>query len=183
MWKQSNKKAQRGQSMVETALLFPILLLLFAGMIEAVFICRSYLVILDSSYQGAHLGSQGDALYSDAEIYTLVTQDLSPGYTAHLKDVIITRATWNGTSLSYDKNSLGIKYPIKMKGSSAVSIFYNVNPNDSILASRMAGFPATRLIAVEVVYDHQLLFDFPIIWDIFPDPFPLLAYSIQYVAR
>jgi hypothetical protein len=145
-------------------------------MIEVVYICRSYLAILGGSYQGAHLGSQGFALYDDNEIYTLVTQDLSPGYNnSNLVDVIITRATLNGgTSLTIDTG-----YPHKMKGSGRDSVLTR-----AILSSRLRpGDLAGRLIAVEVVYDQPLLFDFPIIWDLLPNPFPLVAYTIQYVAR
>jgi Flp pilus assembly protein TadG len=178
MRKGSNKQNQHGQSMIETALLFPILLVLFAGMIEVVFICRSYLVILDSSYQGAHLGSQGWDRYDDTEIKDLVLQDLPAKIRNNLTtDVIITRAHWNGTNLNLVIN--GIQYPKNMKGSSAVSIF----KNGTLLTSRLNGHPATDLIAVEVVYKHPLTFNFPIIWDLLPDPFPLDAYTIQYVAR
>jgi Flp pilus assembly protein TadG len=174
MRRQSNKHNQHGQSMIETALLFPVLLILFAGMIEIVFISRSYLVILDSSYQGAHLGSQGLALYNDQEIYDLVTQDLSPRYNnSSLIDVIITRATLNGGT------SLTITNVHHMKGSGRASKL-----TQAILTSRLNPDDlAGQLIAVEVVYDHPLLFDFPIIWDLIPDPFPLVAYTIQYVAR
>jgi Flp pilus assembly protein TadG len=169
-----NKYKQHGQSMIETALLFPILLVLFAGMIEVVFICRTYLVLLDSSYQGAHLGSQGIAYFSDDEIYTLVTQDLAPRYNnSNLIDVIITRATLNGGK------SLTITEVKNMKGSGRSSIL-----TPAILTSRLkSGDLAGRMIAVEVVYDHPLLFDFPILWDLIPNPFPLRAYTIQYVAR
>jgi hypothetical protein len=184
MCKKSNTLNQRGQSMIETALLFPVLLLLFAGMIEVVFICRSYLVILDSSYQGAHLGSQGIALYDDTEIYTLVTQDLSPGYNnSNLIDVIITRATLNGgTSITINPG-----YPKNMKGSGRAS---KLTP--AILTSRLRCVPypspvgcdlSGRLIAVEVVYDHPLLFNFSFTRGLIPNPFPLVAYTIQYVAR
>jgi len=174
MRKRSNIKGQRGQSMVETALMFPILLVLFAGMIEIVFIARSYLVILDASYQGSHLGSQGPGLYDNNEIYTLTQQDLGPKFNdSHLIDVIITRANLNGGT------SLTITEVKNMKGSGRASIL-----TPAILSSRLrAGDLSGRLIAVELVYDHPLLFDFPIIWGIFPNPFPLVAYTIQYVAR
>ena len=160
--------------MVETALMFPILLLLFAGMLEVVFICRTYLVILDSSYQGAHLGSQGLALYDDNEIYTLVTQDLTPGYNdSSLIDVIITRAKLNGGT------SITITEVRNMKGSGRAS---KLTP--AILISRLRGGDLSgRLIAVEVVYDHQLKLNLPIIRNLLPNPFPLVAYTIQYVAR
>jgi hypothetical protein len=174
MRKNLNTQNQRGQSMIETALMFPILLLLFAGMIEVVFICRSYLVMLDSSYQGAHLGSTG--LFSDAAIYTLVTQDLSPRYNnSNLIDVIITRATLNGgTSITINPG-----YPKNMKGSGRATTL-----TPAILMGRLrSGDLSGRLIAVEVVYDHPLLFDFSFTRSIIPNPFPLVAYTIQYVAR
>lgn len=176
MRKKSNTHKQHGQSMIETVLLFPILLLLFAGMVEVVFVGRSYLAILDSTYQGAHLGSQGLALYDDNEIYTLVTQTLAPRYNdSSLIDVIITRARLNGgTSLTINSG-----YPKNMKNSGRASIL-----TPAILSSRLkSGDLAGRLIVVEVLYDHPLLFEIPIIWDLFPDPFPLVAYTIQHVAR
>ncbi len=169
-------KGQRGQSMIETALMFPIFLLLFAGMIEVVFICRSYLVLLDSSYQGAHLGSQGLALFDDQEVYNLVTQNLSPSYNnSRLVDVIITRATLNGgTSITINTG-----YPRNMKGSGRASIL-----TPAVLISRLRGGDLSgRLIAVEVVYDHPLLFNFSFTRGLIPNPFPLDAYTIQYVAR
>jgi hypothetical protein len=177
MRKKSNTLNQHGQSMIESALMFPILLLLFAGMIEVVFICRSYLIILDSSYQGAHLGSLGLASYDDNEIFTLVKQDLTPsGYNSTaLIDVIITRATLNGgTSLTIDAG-----YPKNMKGSGRAS---RLTP--AILVSRLrSGDLSGKMIAVEVVYDHPLLFNFSFTRGIIPSPFPLDAYTIQYVAR
>jgi hypothetical protein len=178
MNKHWNIKKQHGQSMVETALMFPILLLLFAGMIEAVFICRSYLVLLDSSYQGAHIGSQGLALYDNNEIYTLVKQDLIPNLIPNdtdpsLIDVIITRANLNGGT------SITITEVRNMKGSGRAS---KLTP--AILISRLrVGDLSGRLIAVEVVYDHPLKLNLPIIRNLLPNPFPLVAYTIQYVAR
>ena len=66
-----------------------------------------------------------------------------------------------------------------MKGSGRATIL-----TPAVLISRLrGGDPAGRLIAVEVVYNHQLLFNFPIIRNLFPNPFPLVAYSIQYTAR
>jgi hypothetical protein len=175
MRRQSNLKAQRGQSMIETAFLFPIMLLLFAGMIEIVFIVRSYLVILDSSYQGAHLGSQGWERFQDPVIKDLVLQDLTPGgYTTNLKDIIITRASWDGTTITLDR-------PVYHYGPAIPN--YSKFSDLSILAGRLSGRPATRLIVVEVVYNHPLLFNFSFTRGLIPNPFPLNAYTIQYVAR
>jgi hypothetical protein len=184
MRKKSNELNQRGQSMIETALLFPILLLLFAGMIEVVFIARTYLVILDSSYQGAHLGSQGENLYDNIKITTLITQTLPLDISNNLinkvnSDLIITRANWNGTKFdNSDPNFCDY----------CVYHYNSSNPKNSIfsqtnLKSFLAGRPATRLIVVELAYDYQLPITFPLIKNLIPEKFPLVAYTIQYVAR
>jgi hypothetical protein len=165
----------RGQSIVELALVFSVLALLLIGMVEVVFICRTYLALLDSSYQGAHLGSQGLTQYDNNEIYTLVTQNLTrEGYnTNSLIDVIITRADLAGDTVIQN-------YKVYcMKCSGRNSVF-----TPTLLSTRLrGGDPTGQLIVVEIVYDHKLLFDYPLISNIFPNPFPLVAYSIQYVAR
>ncbi|MBN1318538.1 MAG: pilus assembly protein [Anaerolineales bacterium] len=51
---------QKGQSLVEMALFFPILLLLLAGLIEVGLYANNYLTVLDASREGARLGSDGD---------------------------------------------------------------------------------------------------------------------------
>jgi hypothetical protein len=184
MRKKSNKLNQRGQSMIETALMFPILLLLFAGMIEVVFICRSYLIMLDSSYQGAHLGSLGEKLFDNIEIKDLVFQNLPPEISNNLinkvnSDLIITRASWNG-SMFNDPDTDFCAFCVYHYNTTQpkTSIF-----SQTILAGRLAGRPATRLIIVEVVYDYQLPITFPLIKNLIPEKFPLVAYTIQYVAR
>lgn len=52
--------AQKGQSLVEMALFFPILLLLLAGLIEVGLYANTYLTVLDASREGARLGADGD---------------------------------------------------------------------------------------------------------------------------
>jgi len=163
---------QRGQSMIETALLLPILLLLFAGMIEVVFVCRTYLVLLDSSYQGAHIAVQGKALFDDTEVYTLVRQDLQPYYdNTNLIDVIITRGTFNGGT------SVTISSVSHMKGTTRPSTL-----TPAVISSRLrSGDLYSRFIVVEVLYDQPLLFNFFYIRGVIPNPFPLVAYTVQYV--
>ncbi len=52
--------AQRGQSLVEITLVFPILILLLAGLIEVGLYANHYLTVLDASREGARLGADGD---------------------------------------------------------------------------------------------------------------------------
>lgn len=60
---------ERGQAMVELALVLPILLILFMGTVEFGRIFHSYLVITNASREGARLATLGS---SNAEISTRV---------------------------------------------------------------------------------------------------------------
>jgi hypothetical protein len=155
--------------------MLPVLIMLLLGMVEVVNIGRTYLALLDTSYQGAHLGSQGVSRYDNTTINTLVTQDLTnKGYnTSALIDVIITRANLVGGTGLQNYTVVHMKSP----GRATVI-------TSALLISRLrGGDPAGRLIVVEIVYDYTLLFPWPNLAGVFPNPFPLVAYTIQYVAR
>jgi hypothetical protein len=57
--------AQRGQSMLELALVLPILLLLLVGMVEIVVFISRYLDLLDLTREAARFGSQHDPQIPD----------------------------------------------------------------------------------------------------------------------
>ena len=174
----SDMDSRRGQSLVELAIILPILITLLLGMVELVNIGRTYLALLDTSYQGAHLGSQGIKLYDNTKIYTLVTQDLTnKGYnTSNLIDVFIIRAKLDGGTTI---NNYSVGNPT-MKGSGEAPIL-----GLGVLQGRLtsADPPNSRLIAVEIYYKYQYIFPWPKIKGLLPDPFPLRAYTIQYSPR
>jgi len=58
------KRKSTGQSLVEFALLLPVLLMLFSGMIEFGFMLNTYLSLLDSTRQAARLCSNGQPFLS-----------------------------------------------------------------------------------------------------------------------
>jgi Flp pilus assembly protein TadG len=171
----SDMDSRRGQSLAELALLLPILITLLLGMVEVVNIGHTYLALLDTSYQGAHLGSQGIKLYDNTKIYTLVTQDLTnKGYnTSNLIDVIIIRADLTGGTGITNYNAVSMKSPGRATVLTVGALQGRLQSSD----------PAGKLIAVEIVYDYRLIFPWPKIKGLLPDPFPLRAYTIQYSPR
>lgn len=56
----TERRENRGQSLVEMALFLPILLLLLAGLIEVGMYANVYLTVLDASREGARMGADGD---------------------------------------------------------------------------------------------------------------------------
>jgi hypothetical protein len=174
MSRNEEKIKQRGQSLVELAFMLPLLIMLLLGMVEVVNIGRVYLALLDTTYLGAHLGSQGEARYNDAKINTLVTQDLTDkGLTTGLIDVIITRADLPGGAVIQNLSSDHMRSPGRASRLTAALLTSRLNGSD----------PKGKLVAVEIVYDYDLLFPWPDLAGILPDPFPLVTYTIQYAPR
>ena len=79
-------KNKKGQSLVEFAIILPILLLLLLGIAEFGIMLNSYLTIQNVAREGARLGIVGG---SDAEITALITST-SPNLTASDMTVTIT---------------------------------------------------------------------------------------------
>lgn len=65
---------ERGQSMVEMALVIPIFLFLLSGVVEIADAINSYITVVDVSRDGARLGSKG--LASDADIKSMVSTEM-----------------------------------------------------------------------------------------------------------
>jgi Flp pilus assembly protein TadG len=68
------KLNKKGQSMVEMALILPIIILLFMGMVEFSRIFGSYLLVTHASREGARMASIGR---TDEEVRTNVTNKVN----------------------------------------------------------------------------------------------------------
>jgi hypothetical protein len=173
--KNAKRPENQGQSLVELALTLPLLVLLFAGLVEVVFFTRTYLVILEASREGARLGARGAAAYSNGQIETLVVDDLSrEGYdSSALRDVIIVRAD-AGPGRQIDNYTV-----VSMRGSGRPARLTQA----ALLDRLVDADPYGPLIGVEIAFDHGLLLRFPILSDVIPDPIVLQPFSIMRVQR
>ena len=59
----------RGQSLVEVAIAFPILIILFSGVVEFGFIINYYLSLLDATRDAARLYSSGDPFDAGSSVH------------------------------------------------------------------------------------------------------------------
>jgi Flp pilus assembly protein TadG len=157
---------------MEVALTLPLLVVLLVGLVEVAFMARTYLALVEASREGARVGARGAANFDNSEILTLVQQDLSRqglSTATGLKDVIVVRADVGPGAVINQYNAysmLGSGRPAQLS-------------QDALRSSLVAGDPQTRLIGVEIYFDHKPLLGFPLVSDIFPDPFFLHAYSIM----
>ncbi len=81
----SIKKPGKGQSLVETALMLPVLLLLLTGIIDFGLLFNSYLVVSNASREGARYAAVGN---TDAQIITTVSNAAASLDPARLEIVI-----------------------------------------------------------------------------------------------
>ncbi len=97
------KRKSTGQSMVEFALLLPVLLMLFSGMIEFGFMLNTYLSLLDATRQGARLYSNSNPFRLDIATDTLVDDpNFSPTVALAVVDILAPAADPNARQIVMD---------------------------------------------------------------------------------
>jgi Flp pilus assembly protein TadG len=108
-----------GQSMVELGMMLPLILVLVIGVIEVNNALNAYITVVNSSRDGARLGSKGAA--SVTEIQALVVKDLErlPNTTAS-GNVSVTYPTVSSTNAikvrsCYDHTTI-LQVPLIMPG-------------------------------------------------------------------
>jgi Flp pilus assembly protein TadG len=88
---------ERGQALAEMAMLLPVILLLFVGLIECVNLYNHFISVTNAARDGARIGAKGDSI-TDDEIRSLVENDLDrlPNGIDPDDDVTIDRAPQPG---------------------------------------------------------------------------------------
>jgi hypothetical protein len=196
----SLKNKVRGQNLVEVTLIMPIVVLLFAGMVEVGFAVQSYIVVSSAAREGARFGSRGihvpfndiaDIIetslgksiapkFSDPEadskiIVTEVDLEEDGTYTIHLqqdKGVLPVSSSVCDSNLdACPSGSLDIQKIIEANKS------FNINPDFCVGKFGCDG----DFIVVEVVYFHKSVVLSGITHDLIPDPFPIKARVVMRV--
>ncbi|MDF2614267.1 MAG: TadE-like protein [Clostridia bacterium] len=103
-----NIKNQRGQALVEFAVILPLLLLLIMGIIQFGLVMNAYLTTQNAAREGARAGIVGD---SDTEVKNIVSA-VSPNLSADKLIVNITPAEGNRISGETLTVQVSYNYPI-----------------------------------------------------------------------
>jgi hypothetical protein len=187
-----------GQSLVELAIAFPVIILLFSGLIEFGFILNYYLSLLDATRESARWFSQQDPFtnpmtdpptlnmdYYNGAI-SMVLSNLQPFDLAHPEldstrkvildpdtdDVIISVFNIEGTT-----TKTVTRYPPSgkcwfCKHSSGVS-------DADITNKLISGSKPTAILLVEVYYDYHQILALPWLAPFLSDPVVLHAYTMM----
>lgn len=74
------KKLKSGQSLVEVAIIFPVLLILLSGLLEFGFMLNEYMTIQDAVRNAARFASDGDFMQSDTPYNQYLCADPETGF-------------------------------------------------------------------------------------------------------
>jgi len=108
------KRRERGQSLVETAVVLPILLLLLAAAVDFGRAFDAYIVLTNAAREGARFGSTNPGLAAE-EIHDIVIRDIMGSGTnltpINESDIVVTVA---GQSAGSEAVTISVSYPLDL---------------------------------------------------------------------
>jgi len=190
-WK---KIPPRGQSLVELALFFPIILLMLSGLLEFGFLLNQYLNLMDGPREGARFGvdispfleptDNDDILfYSNTDpnhpgIAQIVQQAIVPYVLDPTKDDVLI------TVVSIKDGAIYRRYPDDPGVTSTPGYFslynkYATRLTDAQISSKLIGTaPKSGAVCVEMFYNYKQVLALPWITIFVPDPITLHMFAV-----
>ncbi len=187
---------RRGQSFVELALFFPIILLMLVIVIDAGFLMYHYLTILDATREGARYGASIDP-FLNPDIYDRICNgvvmplaqdvmiDTEPG-DLDIVVSIFSVGTSGGvpvvTARYPDDDGWSLNTEGGRTGTSRVSAFSIADVDTRLQA--MPGSPDTGVLLVEIWFDDHTMISVPFISAATAlDPITLHAYTFMPITK
>ncbi|MGA2112215.1 MAG: TadE/TadG family type IV pilus assembly protein [Anaerolineales bacterium] len=182
----------RGQSLVETAFLLPVLLILLSGLVELGFMLNQYLTVLDAERNAARFAADGSYDVTDADPSCATTRDFyrqtaclvleelgqeQPTVTLNpsTDDIVVSAfaATTGGT--------ISARFP------SASGWSYYGNDTSTISDATLGGELNSTAnndgyVLVEVFYTYHQILRLPWITPFIPDPVLLHIFTVMPLA-
>jgi Flp pilus assembly protein TadG len=190
--RKDKKRKPLGQSIVEFAVLLPLLIMMLSGLIEFGFMLNYYLDLIDAAREAARFAANDDPLHNDA---TGVYQDPNPGFYLRTQTVTLQSLTIGSggqitlnpasddvviSAFSVMGGAVDERFPA---GTGEVSLYSNKTSELDVATDidpRLdATAPNTGMVSVEIFYDYHMILGLPWIRAFVPDPVTLYAYSIM----
>ncbi|WKZ38141.1 MAG: TadE/TadG family type IV pilus assembly protein [Anaerolineales bacterium] len=183
-------RKRRGQSLVEFAIAFPVIILLFSGVVEYGFILNYYLSLLDATRESARFYSNLDPFNEDGtdniDFYSgaaamvrasLDPQVVNPSYVG--RRIILDPATDDVIITVYGATAGSVvNYPV-----AGPFHMYNNRPpiftNADIEGRLVSGSPNAGILLVEVHYSYDQVLKLPWLAPFVSDPLILRSYSMM----
>jgi len=178
-----------GQSLVETALLFPVLLIIFSGLVEVGFWLASYLVVVDAARNAARFSSDGFYQMRDSDTNCASTHD----FFRQAACAVLTELVQERPRLSLDPaaDDIVVSAVSILHGSGVTARFPNATgwsyygnfssrlSNSDINSMLDTSAPSSGMVIVEVFYHHHQRLKLPWIQAFMPDPILIYGYAVM----
>ena len=202
--KSKTKIVTKGQSFIELALVFMILMLLFAGVVELGNLINVYLDIIDSAREGARYSNSVNFYKTDPvthikyignDVYDKTAQvvwaTMNPACRLLLPDKPgAANCPANDMKIPFDPTTDDIVVSIISYDGSSLLRFPSVgwarfgNHTSTVTDAQISAHldpsaPVTGFVLVEVFYDYHQLLGMPFFTSVIPDPIPVHTFSIM----
>jgi Flp pilus assembly protein TadG len=180
--KREGRAWQRGQSVVELAIVTPFLVFLLLGTVEIGNAYNSYLTLVNASREGARLGARGN-IFSSSELLQVVEQHSSGLSLATNGTVIYTVVTADPTATpTFQVTSTKL---LNNGGSShftaaGLQTLEQQLTTTGIAAPYSGYLSKEKFVIVELIYTHHTLFNVGAFLSL--DPIPMYAYTVMPVS-
>ena len=191
--RKGKKRKPLGQSLVEVAIAFPVLIMLLTGVIEFGFILNFYLSLLDATRDAARLYSGDDPFLADG-----VTDDndfyLQTAYKVQrVLDPVIDDPTYRGRRILLDPANDDVIVTVYGAKDNVVTLWRDAGPyhlfnngkyqsiftTQNILDTRVTDAPNAGILLVEIHYNYHHVLNLPWFTAVLPNPLHLQAYTIM----
>ena len=184
-----HSRRRLGQSLVETALLFPVLLIIFSGLVEVGFWLASYLVVVDAARNAARFSSDGFYQIRDADTNCTTTRDFFRQAScavlielAQERPRVLLDATQDDIVVSVVSVVQGTGVTARFPDADGWSYYGNASSRLSqsdINALIDLSAPNTGMVVIEVFYHYHQHLKLPWIQAFLPDPILIYGYAVM----
>ncbi len=184
-----HNRRRKGQSLVETALFFPILLIIFSALIEVGFWLVDYLSLIDATRNAARFASDGYYYVRDNDPDCQTTRDFYRQTACALlielaqeRPHIVLDSASDDVVVSAVSVEHGVGVTARFPDNDGWSLYGHFTSqisNDEINSRLDLNAPSTGLVIVEVFYHYHQRLKLPWVTPFVPDPILIHTYAIM----
>ncbi len=194
-------KSAKGQGLVETAILLPVLLIVLSGLLEFGFLLNEYMTLQDAVRNAARYASDSDYRYRDSQVNCETTIDFYRQTACLVNRELSREAPYVGLNLANGRDDVVIsvfsvegpsgviaaRFPedVGEAGWSMAEDFTGTRNQFSTFSTaemqaKLRGFaPNTGYVLVELFYSYDQKLKLPWITAFVPDPILLRPYAVM----
>ena len=174
-----NRRSNRGQSLVELAIVLALLMFMVIAIVEYGFLLNEYLNLQDAGREAARQASLGDPFLPNGAVDMDFFTDVSL-LVDNFLDPIVMDPTRDDLVVSFFSVSGGnaIRFP-DSDGWSRNGVKVSQLSTADVEARLNNSAPATGVLLIELFYNYWQTMNLPVFSNVVPNPIPLYTFAIM----